>query len=362
MKKLMNSLCVGTLLFLLAACSNQGINTQTAHPDSHKVVDTSGRVVWVPNKVNRIAALYAPIGYIITLLGDGNKIVAVPGGLQRDKLLTTIVPSVAHAIVPQGGGKINIEELANAQPDVVFINGDTANDPAQLQKLDQLHIPYLYIDFHSIKQQEKAIELIANILGEEAKATKYINYYNNQINLVENRIKTIPMSKRVKVYHSINEATRTDTPDTISADWLKAAGAVDVSVNQKLKMIENNYFASVEQILLWNPSVILANEQGVDGYIRANDQWQSVSAVKNNKVYLLPSGITRWGHPESVEVPLVTLWTAKLLYPDKFKDINMEVETKKFYQTFFSINLNNQQIAEILSGKGIRIPKGAAAQ
>lgn len=359
LKKMTKILCFASLIFLYTACSNQRINATLPHSNSHKVKDSSGKIVWVPNKVNRIAALYAPIGYIIALLGDGSKMVAVPGGLKRDKIMSTIVPSIDHANVPQEGGKINVEELAKAHPDIVFINEETAGDNAQLKKLDQLHIPYLYIDFHTLKQQENVIELIGNLLGKKDVAQKYIRYYDSKMNLIENRIKSIPLKKRIRVYHSINEATRTDTPDTISADWLKKAGAVDVSVNEKLKTIENKYFASVEQILLWNPSVILANEQGVDQYIRAKDQWQSISAVKNGRVYLLPSGVTRWGHPESIEIPLVTMWAAKLLYPPLFKDINMFTETRNFYQSFFSIRFNDQQIAEILSGKGMRIPKEA---
>ncbi|MDP4104266.1 MAG: ABC transporter substrate-binding protein [Bacillota bacterium] len=356
MKKKLLSLCAVAVI-LLAACSNQSISSQDDHPNSQKVKDSLGKVVWVPKKVNRIAALYAPVGYIITLLGQGNKMVAVPGGLQRDKLLGTIVPSVQHAEVPQEGGKINIEELAKARPDLVFINPESANDASQIKKLDQLHIPYIYVDFHSIKQQQNAIKLIGDLLGEKEKAEKYINYYNKKVSLVENRIKSIPEKKRVRVYHSINEATRTDTPDTISADWLQKAGAINVSVNEKLKMIDNKYFSSIEQILLWNPSVILANEQGVDAYIRNQSQLKNVDAVKNGKVYLLPDGITRWGHPESIEIPLVTIWTAKLLYPSKFHDIDMNTEIKDYYQTFFSLSLKDEQIKQILTGTGMRISK-----
>ncbi len=356
MKKAILSLCIGTVIFLLAACSIQDTNAQS-HPNSHKVKDSSDRVVWVPNKVDRIAALYAPAGYILTLLGQGSKMVAVPGGLKRDNLLEAIVPSIEKADVPQENGKINIEELAKDQPDVVFINEETANDAAQLKKLDQLHIPYLYIDFHSVKQQQKAIELIGDMVGEKEKAANYNRYYSQKMNLVESRIKSIPAKQRIHVYHSINEATRTDTPDTLSADWLQKAGAVNVSVNEKLNMVENKYFASVEQILVWNPEVILANEQGVDEYIRNKEQWKEVSAVKNGKVFLLPDGITRWGHPNSVEIPLVTMWTAKLLYPSKFDDINLKTEMKSFYQTFFSLKLNDEQMNQILSGKGMRIPK-----
>ena len=72
--------------------------------------------------------------------------------------------------------------------------------------------------------------------------------------------------------------------------------------------------------MLWDPEVIIVNEAGVADYIMTNKQWSSLSAVKKNKVYQMPIGISRWG-THSLE-PLAILWTARTLYPDLFADID----------------------------------------
>jgi len=114
-------------VFLLGACSNTPAVTTT--PDENietiTVTDSIGRTVEVPEKVERIAALYSFAGYAVCLLGSGNELVGVPGGLQRDLLLVEIFPKIADASTPRVGGTINIEELLRIDPDVVLVRKDT---------------------------------------------------------------------------------------------------------------------------------------------------------------------------------------------------------------------------------------------
>ncbi len=53
----------------------------------------------------------------------------------------------------------------------------------------------------------------------------------------------------------------------------------------------------------------------------------SCGCKKNHCAYQAPIGISRWGHPGSLETPLAVLWTAKTVYPDKFGHIYMQGDT-----------------------------------
>ncbi len=358
-----------TLLLILlpglAGCSNRTADSQqnnapvvnSEEASTNTVTDCAGRQVKIPSKVNRIACLYAFSGHVAAMLGKGDNIVAVVDGLKRDKLLTQMYPSIKNAAVPSVEGAINIEELINTNPDVVFVKSDTAKTAGEAAKLDKSGIPYVVTDYRNIKEQQYAIDVIGKVIGAEEKARKYNEYYNKCVDLVKQKTAAIPREKRVRIYHSVNEATRTDTKDTLPADWIQAIGAINVSLDQNLRMLEGKHFAGLEQILLWDPDVILANEPGVADYIMTNKQWSSLSAVKNRKVYQMPNGISRWGHPGSLETPLAVLWTAKILYPDLFNDLNMESETKSFYKEFFNLSLSNDTVSQILSGMGMRISK-----
>lgn len=326
-------------------------------PSPITVVDSLGREVVITKPVEKIACGYAYTGHVTAMLGRGKDIVAVVDGLKRDKVLTNLHPHIKDLPVPFSTGVVNIEELLTCEPDVVFLKVETALNESERAKLDKFNIPYVVIDFHSMEEQMESISIIGKVLGTEEKAQRYIDYYKKTIEDTERIVTLIPQEERVSLYHSVNEAVRTDIRDSLPADWIAVTGGINVSIGEDLRISGDKSFATLEQIYLWDPDIIIANEAGVPEYMLSNEQWAALRAVKEKRVYQIPNGISRWGHPGSLETPLAILWTAKLLYPDYFEEIDMEVETKNYYKNFFDIELSSQEVKEILSGKGMREAK-----
>ncbi|MFA9423443.1 MAG: ABC transporter substrate-binding protein [Sedimentibacter sp.] len=359
--KIKNNIKIFTVTILLLLLMGCKVNTPNAVEEpnissqtSITVEDYFGRTVTLPKAATRIACGYAYTGHVVTMLGRGEDIVAVVDGLKRDKVLTSIHPHIKDLPVPFSSVAINIEELLACDPDVVFIKSDTAMDEGTVEKLNKLSIPYIVIDFYSMEEQIKTISIIGKVLGEEEKAQKYIDYYLKVIEDTKKITLTIPDNEKITLYHSVNEAVRTDVKNSLSADWINIAGGINVSIEDDLKVSGEKTYATLEQIYLWDPQVIIANEAGVNEYILENEQWKTLRAVKEKKVYQMPVGISRWGHPGSLETPLAIQWTAKLLYPQYFEDLDMAEITKDYYMNFFDISLDDDQANEILNGKGMR--------
>lgn len=353
-------LIFSSIFFILLLTGCQSDRKDTPPPvrrETQKVTDYMGRIVDVPLQTDRIGCLYAISGHVVTMLGKGEHIVAVVEGLKRDVILREINPQIAQAGTPKSGEAVNIEELARLNPDVVFVQSTTARNAAEMEKFAKFHIPVLTMDYRNMAEQQTAVRMIGQAIGARDRAEEYIKYYQACVDRVTQKIKGIPMEKRIRVYHSVNEATRTDARDTLPADWLQAAGALNVSVGQNLRVDEDKYFAGIEQILQWDPDVILVNEEGVDKYILSNEHWANLKAVKDKKVYKMPNGISRWGHPGSLETPLAVLWTAKTLYPELFQDLDMVKETKFFYEKFFNFSITDETAKQILRGEGMREAK-----
>ena len=342
---------------VLPGCTGKQQAHQTSG-DKVAITDCIGRQVQVPRQVRRIACIYAFSGHVVTLLGKGDEIVAVNNGLKRDVLLNQINPAIKQALEPATTTGVNVEELLKANPDVVFVQPATSTGKGDIDALKNSGLPCLVVTYSNIKEQMYAIDMIGKAIGAEDQAKRYNAYYQQCIDRVQARVKNIHPAQRLRVFHSVNEATRTDTKDSLPADWIPLAGAVSVSGDQPLKLIDDAYYASLEQILLWDPDVIMANESGVADYIMHNKQWAPLSAVINHRVYQMPNGVSRWGRPGSVETPLGLLWAAKTLYPDLFQDLDLSAETKQFYQDYFHYSLSDQMVTQILSGTGMRVPKG----
>ena len=109
---------------------------------------------------------------------------------------------------------------------------------------------------------------------------------------------------------------------------------------------------SLEQVLAWNPQVIIAWDDvvrgGADELIRTDANWSTIDAVKDGKVYTMPNVPFSWcDRPPSVNRILGIQWIANTLYPDAY-DVDMIEVTKEFYSLFYHANVTDEQAREIL--------------
>lgn len=346
------------LIIILSGCSIGNLSDHEDTENEQVVRDLLDREVTIPKEVERVATLYAPSGYVLALIAHGDKIVAAPMGLKRDQLLTSLYPSIKDIAVPKQGRETNVEELASIQPDLIVINKSMFQDHKEKSKFDLLGVPYIVVDFETLEEQQQTMEIIGSIFNEDEKVADYVNYYNTVLADVTKRTERLPKDKRVDIFYSVNEATRTAPENTLTPQWLEIVGVNNVSNQTELRTHEHKIYASMEQLYQWNPDAILISEMGVDEYILTDSKWKNLDAVRNKQVYLLPRGLTRWGHPSSIEVPLAAMWTAKMLYPKEFSHLHMEEETKEFYSRFFSLTLSDEQVENILQGEGVSVTKG----
>jgi len=345
-------------MLLIAALSGCG---KPGGPDAGgarvAITDSMNRKVLVPANPAKIGCLYAFAGHAVTMLGRGKDIVAVVRGLQRDLLLTEINPAILEASVPGQADSFNVEELMRVRPDVLFVRESLITNKSNAEILDKLGIPCLVISFNTIEEQMRAIHVIGKAIAREKEALEYNAYYRECIDRAGKIANAVPASKRVRVYHSINEPLKTGGASGISAEWTGIAGAVNVAAG-KDGVAEAEKFVNMEQVILWNPDVIFYNTDASGSLIKKDRRWAAVGAVKNGRVYRMPNGVSRWGHPGSIEIPLALLWTVHTLYPEYAESINMKKETLSYYRRFFNYELSAENLDKILRSGGMRKGRG----
>lgn len=105
---------------------------------------------------------------------------------------------------------------------------------------------------------------------------------------------------------------------------------------------------ALEQLVVANPQVIVTMNKRDAVEIRRSAQWAGIDAVIHHRVVANPKGMFWWCR-ETSEEALQFMWLAKTLYPQRFADIDMVQETRRFYHTFFGLNLTDAQINDILN-------------
>ena len=104
-----------------------------------------------------------------------------------------------------------------------------------------------------------------------------------------------------------------------------------------------------EQIVMWNPDVIITNSNPSREVILKNSAFQTLNAIKNKRVYVVPTGVYLWS-VRSAEGALQPLWLGKMLYPERFGDLSLEKEVKYFYKEFYHYDVSDDEVKMILEG------------
>ncbi|SFM16995.1 substrate-binding protein [Paenibacillus sp. 1_12] len=102
---------------------------------------------------------------------------------------------------------------------------------------------------------------------------------------------------------------------------------------------------NVEQILAWNPDMIVIHEAAVGvnpSAIYDNPQFKQLAAVKNKKVYKLPE-FALMSHMAS----LTWYWYGALAYPDKFSTHNIRDVIAEGYKFSYNIALTDEEINQV---------------
>ena len=140
-----------------------------------------------------------------------------------------------------------------------------------------------------------------------------------------------------------------DGGKSMLGEWIKLAGGKSVLPDEA-----NMVTVTVESIIQANPDVIIIGSSGNKAQsaiekIKADLAWQSISAVKNNRIYANPTGTFPWDR-YSAEEALQILWAAQLFHPEQFKDLNMVEKTQAFYKKYYGYALSKENAEQILKG------------
>lgn len=141
------------------------------------------------------------------------------------------------------------------------------------------------------------------------------------------------------------EGLGTDANGSFHAATLDLIGAVNVADVERVGS-GGGSIVSMEQVINWNPDVILVYNEDIYDTIKSSERWAVLDAVKKEKVYLIPSGPYNFiSNPPSVNRMIGVYWLGNLLYPEKYT-FDEELLTT-FYETFYHVTPTKEQIDTI---------------
>jgi iron complex transport system substrate-binding protein len=249
----------------------------------------------------------------------------------------------------RSGNAVNLENVVRLAPDLVLDVDSTTGTYASLadQVQDQTHIPSVLIGGR-LAETATTLRNVGGLLGVPERAEALARYAESLLGGVQEAVANIPSAGRPSVYVARGpRGLETAVAGSIGSEVVDLVGARNVvGKNTGPRAIVD---VSPEQILAWQPDVILTVDRRFYAAARTDPVWREVKAAQAGHIHFVPDLPFSWlDNPPAANRLIGLLWLGKLLYPASFpQDIRAEV--RRFYALFYQQEPSGAQLDELLA-------------
>lgn len=319
---------------------------------SREIVDMSGKTVQIPEKITKVFGTSPPSTYMIYTI-DASLIVGLNfnharGNNESSNMLDSRFMALPIVGGLQGGGNsMNRETLLSLHPDVVFLwNNDASSQLAQYL-FESSKIPSINVDLESIESLPRAYLFFGEVLERKSRAKVLFEYASAALEKTKDIVKANASKRPVVYYAEGADGLSTECDQSFHYESIKFAGGINphlCSTKSGLGMEK----VSLEQVILYNPDVIIAQEREFVAKVKNDPRWHSIKAIRDGKIFLVPKVPFNWiDRPPSFMRLLGVQWLTHILYNTPSSE-PFQREMREFYKLFLNIDLTEEQMQTIL--------------
>lgn len=244
----------------------------------------------------------------------------------------------------------NIEMILKVKPEVIVVQkfGSAFSSKTNEVILKAVPAPVVAVNLSTVYDYPAALMYLGRLLGREARAKELTAYARKAISDMKAFAAGIDKKKKVSVYYAEGvDGLNTDCDASMHTELINLAGGRNVyhCAARDLFGMEK---ISIEQVLLYDPDVILVFEDAFYRTVFSDRRWQRLRAVRNKRVYLIPNQPFNWfDRPPSFMRLLGAKWVVSLLYPERCH-IDMVKETQKFFKLFLGVDISVDEAKRLM--------------
>jgi len=317
---------------------------------ANSVADAAGRAIKIPETVTRVFPAGPPAAILLYTLAPA-LLLGWPRANRKEECALMLPEVCARPEIGRltgRGNTANLESVLALKPDLILDVGSIAPTFASLaaRVQEQTGIPYALLD-----GRFEAIPSTYRLLGALTRrdAEQLAVYAEQTVATIRLRVKRIPEQERPSVYYARGpRGLETGLGGSINVETIEFLGARNVASERQGGLAN----VSIEQVLVWNPQVIVTIDREFAANVRRDPQWAQVEALRAGRVHLSPKLPFGWvDFPPSVNRLIGLWWLAKIFYPDHF-DEDMRELTRDFYSRFYHVTPSDADIDRVLEGRG----------
>nr|WP_314463238.1 ABC transporter substrate-binding protein [uncultured Clostridium sp.] len=331
--------------------STEKSSSESTGDKTRVFTDSAGREVTLPEEIQKIAPS-GPLAQIVLYTVAPDKMAGLASDFS-DAAKQYI--DEKYWGLPKFGqfyGKnanLNMEALIAAKPDVIIDIGEAKKtvkeDMDALSR--QLGIPVVFVEA-DLDSMSSAYKMLGEITGETEQAAKLADYCDSTLKKSEAARDSLGADQKKSVYFAIGDnGLHTNAEGSIHARVIEQIGAENAAKVDQASSGGGSE-VSMEQLLLWQPDIILADSETLYQTITTDSVWAELNAVKEGHVYQIPSApYSFMSNPPSVNRMIGILWLGSLVYPEQYHE-DVKADVKTFYDLFYHVQLTDAQAEDIV--------------
>jgi iron complex transport system substrate-binding protein len=289
-------------------------------------------------QLRRIYPAGPPAAVLLSVLAP-TRMIGWPQSLpaQSRNLLDPAVRDLPHLGRLAGrGSTLSLEALVGHRPDCIIDVGtvDETYRTTAARVAQQTGIPYVLIGGRLADSAQQLREVGA-LLDIGARAEQLARYAEETLALAAARRATADANpdKRIGVYLARGaDGLETGLLGSINTEVIEFVGARNVADAGGRGNLAR---CSIEQLLLWNPDVIVTQDAAVAARIAQDPLWAQLNAVKHKRILLAPAEPFGWvDGPPGINRLIGVRWLLAMLYGTPSSDTIPALATA-FYQQFY---------------------------
>lgn len=330
------------------------VTLDAASADARMITDMTGRKVQVPERITRVYASSPPATYLLYAI-DPALIVGLNSPLNgaEKRFLHPSLRSLPVVGSSVGQGKnLNSELLLKVRPDIVLVWGwQQPEINAKFEQIfRQLKIPTVYLRIDSLRDYPAAFSFMGDLLDRRDRGGKLRRYAEETLQTVDRAVAGIRPEQRPTVYYAEGQdGLATEREGSFHAELIGLAGGRNVHRGEALDHYGLEK-VSLEQVMLYNPQVVLLQEDEFLTMVAHDPRWKSIRAVREGRFYKIPRMPFNWfDRPPSFMRLLGLRWLTNRLHPGRYP-FDPLADTRRFYRLFLGMEPGTGDLTEILRG------------
>lgn len=267
-------------------------------------------------------------------------------------LLGRMFPEIATLPVTKtiGGSEedaVNVEQIATLEPDLVVQRGTVGGDAAR--PLERAGLRTAVLVYGTEAAARDTLKVVGSILGKPERAERLIAWRDQTEESIRRRLAESGAGRPLKALYitRANAGFRATGAQTYIDHCLRVAGLTNAASE-----IKGAQSVSQEQILLWNPDIILLpsyEDVLSPTQIKADPLLSETNAARSGRIYRAPMGGYRWEAPNH-ENPLFWMWLAMLGHENSTL-FDLRAEIRDNYDWIYGYRPTEEEIDAILQFK-----------